>query len=93
MLDPRTLSHAQLAAIVAEVQRILWQESHIMPEFPREMGEYWNPAKSWDESAIEEIADVLEAAALKPADFMPVEVATTQPTTALDANELLWAAR
>jgi hypothetical protein len=41
MLDPRTLTHAQLAAIVADVQAILWKESRMLPDFPREYGEYW----------------------------------------------------
>lgn len=31
MLDPRSLTHAQLAAIVADVQAILWQESRMLP--------------------------------------------------------------
>ena len=94
MLDPRTRSHAQLATIVTEIQTILWQESHIMPDFPREMGEYWNPAKHPDESTLEEISDVLDAADLKPSDFMPVDIAPQpSPSTVLDANELLWAAR
>jgi hypothetical protein len=45
MLDPRTLTHAQLVAIVADVQAILWKESRLLPDFPREYGAYWNPAK------------------------------------------------
>ena len=48
MLDPRTLTHAQLAAIVADVQAILWKESRMLPDFAREYGDYWNPAKEWD---------------------------------------------
>jgi hypothetical protein len=35
MLDPRTLTHAQLAAIVADVQAILWKESRLLPHFSR----------------------------------------------------------
>jgi hypothetical protein len=35
MLDPRTLTHAQLAEIVADVQAILWQESRMLPDDPR----------------------------------------------------------
>ena len=53
MLDVRTLSRVQLVAIVTEVQKILWQESHMLPEFPRELGEYWNPCKEDDGSALE----------------------------------------
>ena len=51
MLNPRALIHAQLAQIVADVQAILWQESRMLPDFPRqyghsrEYGHYWNPAK------------------------------------------------
>jgi hypothetical protein len=55
---------AQLAAIVAHVQAILWKESRLLPDFPREYGEYWNPAKEWDADTLEEIADVLS-------DFKP----------------------
>jgi len=45
MLNPRALTHAQLAEIVADVQAILWEESRMLPDFPRECGRYWNPAK------------------------------------------------
>jgi hypothetical protein len=90
-LDPRTLSHAQLAATVADVQAILWKESRLFPDFPREYGE-WNPAKEWEMETLEEIADVL--ADLKPPDFMPVDLAAQiARSTVIDANELLWAAR
>jgi hypothetical protein len=52
------------------------------------------PAKEWDSETVEEIADVLDAADLKPQDFMPVDVAAQlAPATVIDANELLWAAR
>jgi hypothetical protein len=91
MLDPRTLTHAELAAIVADVQAILWKESRMLPDFPREHGEYWNPAKEWDADTLEEIADVLSD--LKPSDFMPVDLAERDAPTVIDANELLWAAR
>jgi hypothetical protein len=94
MRDPRTLNHAQLAAIVADVQAILWQESRLLPDDPRQYGDYWNPAKEWDTETVEEIADVLDAADLKPPDFMPVDLAAQlAPTTVIDGNELLWAAR
>jgi hypothetical protein len=36
MLDPRTLTHAQLAEIVADVQAILWKESRIRLQQPRQ---------------------------------------------------------
>jgi hypothetical protein len=88
MLDPRTLTHAQLAAIVADV---LWKESRLLPEFPREYGQYWNPAKEWDADTVEEIADVLSD--FKPPDFMPVDLAKQNAPPVIDANELLWAAR
>ena len=66
----------------------------MLPHFPREYGEYWNPAKEWDAETVEEIANVLDAADLKPPDFMPVDLAAQlAPTTVIDANELLWAAR
>jgi hypothetical protein len=91
MLDPRTLTHAQLAAIVAEVQAILWKESRPLPDFPREYGEYWNPAKEWDADTVEEIADVLSD--FKPSDFMPVDLAEMDVPPVIDANELLSAAR
>ena len=45
MLDPRT-NHAQLAEMVADVQAILWQESRMLPDDPRQYGEYWNPRAS-----------------------------------------------
>jgi hypothetical protein len=48
MRSPHALTHIQLAAIVADVQAILWQESRLLPDFPREYGEYWNPAKEHD---------------------------------------------
>ena len=38
MLNPRALTHAQLAEIVAEVQAILWQESRMLPDDPRQYG-------------------------------------------------------
>jgi hypothetical protein len=91
MLDPHTLTHAQLAAIVADVQAILWKESRPFPDFPREYGEYWNPAKEWDADTLEEIADVLSD--FKPPDFMPVDVPERHAPAVIDANELLWAAR
>ena len=91
MLDPRTLPHAQLAGIVADVQAILWKESRMLPDFPREYGEYWNPAKEWDADTVKEIADVLSD--FKPPDFMPADVAEQDAPTVIDANELLWAAR
>src|SRR5687767_8411732 len=43
MLDPRALTHSQLAEIVADVQAILWQESRMLPDFPREYGNYALP--------------------------------------------------
>ena len=94
MLDPRALTHAQLAEMVVKVQAILWQESRLLPDFPWEYGAYWNPAKEWDAETMEQIADVLNGADLKPPDFMPVDLATQlAPTTVIDANELSWAAR
>jgi len=92
MLNPRALTHAQLAEIVAHVQAILWQESRMLPDFPREYGNYWNPAKEWEAETVEEIADVLDD--FRPPDFMPVDLAAelARPTV-IDANELLWAAR
>ena len=93
MLNVRTLSCVRLVAIVADVQKILWQESHLLPEFPRELGEYWNPAKEDDSTTLEQIAEVLADADLKPPDFMPVDQSTQQAPTLLDANELLWATR
>jgi hypothetical protein len=94
MLDPRTLTHAQLASVVADVQKILWQESKPIPDFPREYGDYWNPAKQEDGDKLEQIADVLVDADLMPPDFMPVDLAVlAAPPRVLDAIELLWAAR
>jgi hypothetical protein len=94
MRDPRSLTHAELVAILADVQAILWQESRLLPDNPRQYGEYWNPAKEWETETVEEIADVLDSADLKPPDFMPIDLAAQiAPTTVIDANELLWAAR
>src|SRR5262245_53303714 len=94
MLNPRALTHSQLAEIVADVQAILWQESRMLADFPREYGEYWNPAKEWDSETVEQIADVLDSFDLKPPDFIPVDLANQlAPSTVIDANELLWAAR
>ena len=62
----------------------------MLPDFPREDGEYWNPAKEWDADTVEEIADVLSD--FKPPDLMPVEERASAPPV-IDANELLWAAR
>ncbi|HYV39389.1 MAG TPA: hypothetical protein VE988_27115 [Gemmataceae bacterium] len=94
MLDPRTLTHAKLVSIVTDVQKILWQESRLLPDLPREMGDYWNPAKEDDGDALEQIADVLADADLMPPDFMPVDLAVlAAPPMVLDAIELLWAAR
>ena len=59
--NPRALTHAQLADIVADVQAILWQESRMLPDDPRQYGQYWNPAKEWEQETVEEIADVLDA--------------------------------
>jgi hypothetical protein len=62
--------------------------------FPREYGDYWNPGKEDDGEALEHIADVLDYFDLKPLDFMPVDLADQlAPSTVIDANELLWAAR
>src|SRR5215475_11876801 len=94
MLNPRALTHAQLAEIVGDVQAILWQESRMLPDFPREYSEYWNPGKEWDSEIVEQIADVLDSFDLKPPDFIPVDLAAQlAPSTVIDANELLWAAR
>jgi hypothetical protein len=94
MLNPRALTHAQLAEIVADVQAILWQESRLLPDDPRQYGDYWNPAKEWETETVVEIADVLDAFDLKPLDFMPVDVAAKiTSSTAIDINELLWSAR
>jgi hypothetical protein len=94
MRDPRTLTYAQLVSLVVDVQAILWQESRLLPEDPRQYGDYWNPAKEWESETVQEIADVLDAADLKPPDFMPVDFAAQlAATTVIDANELLWAAR
>jgi len=94
MLNPRALTHAQLAEIVADVQAILWQESHMLPDDPWQLGECWNPGKEWEAETVEEIADVLDAFDLTPPDFMPVDLADQlAPSTVIDANELLWAAR
>ena len=30
------------------MQAILWKEPRILPDFPREHGEYWSPAREWD---------------------------------------------
>ena len=68
MLNPRALTHAQLAEIVADVQAIQWQESRMLPDDPRQYGQYWNPAKQWEAETIEEIADVLDD--FRPPDFM-----------------------
>jgi hypothetical protein len=67
------------------------KESRMLPDFPREYGEYWNPAKEWDADTLDEIADVL--ADLKPPDFMAVDLAEIDVPPVIDANELLWAAR
>src|SRR5689334_4959562 len=97
MLDPRALTHAQLAEIVADVQAVLWQESRMRPDDPREYGDYWNPGKEDDGEGLEQIADILSDADLKPPDYMPVakpvgpaEVAAPR---VIDPSELLWAAR
>ena len=66
MLNPRALTHAQLAEIVADVQAILWQESRMLPDDPRQYGQYWNPGKVDDGQALEQIADVLDSFDLKP---------------------------
>jgi hypothetical protein len=94
MLDPRTLPHAQLAAIVADVQAILWKESRLLPDFPREYGDYWNPAKEWEPEHIEQVGEILDEAGLRPLEFMPVEDRVDAPTPpVIDPDELLWAAR
>jgi hypothetical protein len=97
MVDPRALTHAQLAEIVADVQAILWQESRMLPDDPRQYGDYWNPGKEWEIETVEEIADVLDAADLKPPDYMPVDKpvgpAEIAAPRVIDPNELLWAAR
>src|SRR5262245_34235150 len=94
MLNPRSLAHAQLAEIVADVQAILWQESRILPDDPRQYGEYWNPGKEDDGEALQQIADALDSFDLKPPDFIPVDLTDRLAlSTVIDANELLWAAR
>ena len=97
MLDPRALTHAQLAAIVTDVQAILWQESRMLPDDPRQYGDYWNPGKEDDGEGLEQIADVLTDSDLKSPEYMPVakpEVAAEGPAPrVIDPNELLWAAR
>ena len=62
MRDRRTLTHSQLAAIVADVQAILWKESRMLPDFPREYGDYWNPAKEREPELIEQVAEILDEA-------------------------------
>ena len=36
---------------------ILWQESRMLPDDPRQYGRYWNRAKEWEPETVEEIAD------------------------------------
>ena len=64
----------------------------MLPDDPRQYGQYWNPAKEWEAETVEEIADVLDD--FRPPDFMPVDLADelARPTV-IDANELLWTAR
>jgi hypothetical protein len=93
MLDPRTLTHAQLADLVAGVQAILWQESRLLPDDPRQYGNYWNPGKKDDGDGIEQIAEILDEADLRPPDYMPVAEPSELIPMQLDAHELLWAAR
>src|SRR5438128_10344698 len=66
MLDPRALTHAQLAEIVADVQAILWQESRMLPDDPRQYGDYWNPGKEDDGEGLE-LSSVITAACDPPA--------------------------
>jgi hypothetical protein len=77
------LTDARLAAIVADVQPILWKESRMLPDFPREYGDYWR-YRGRDRRRVDR---------LEPPDFTPVDLAERVVPTVIDANELLWAAR
>ena len=76
------------------MQAIFCKQSRMISDDPRQYGEYWNPDKDDDGEALEQIADVLDSFDLKPPDFIPVDLADQLvPSTVIDANELLWAAR
>jgi len=69
----------------------------MLPDDPRQYGDYWNPGKEDDGEGLEQIADVLTDSDLKSPEYMPVakpEVAAEGPAPrVIDPNELLWAAR
>jgi hypothetical protein len=82
MLNPRALTHAQLAAIVADVQAILWQESRMLPDDPRQYGEYWNPGKEDDGEALEQSGGAPERASRprrRPPRSAPTATADSTP--------------
>lgn len=54
--EPSELSHEKLVAILIHVQSILWAGDGSAPD----------PDKEWNSDTLEDIADVLEAAGLKP---------------------------
>ncbi|MBI3408782.1 MAG: hypothetical protein HY040_10535 [Planctomycetes bacterium] len=61
---PSELSVAAMAAIISEIQKILWLDATTA-------GEVWNVDKEWDSETVERVAAVLEEHGLRPDTASP----------------------
>lgn len=74
MPRPESMPPQDLAALLADIQEILWKQSRVNPDDRRDYLDYWNPHKEADGDELEEIARLLTEAGLSPTEDMPFQV-------------------
>jgi hypothetical protein len=88
MSHPNDLEASALAAIVAEIQEILWRESRPDPDDRRDYKDYWNPRREEDGEEVQKIAELLANYGLMPCDEMPVQVWSAEGPPASEPSEV-----
>jgi hypothetical protein len=87
MPRPDRLQPQDAAALLAEIQEVLWKQARVNPDDRRDYLDYWNPHKEWDADDVEEIARLLTEAGLCPPEDMPFQVWSEDVSTPAPSGE------